>query len=78
MVNGIGTIYPCGLNKGFSSMFCEDSRVQHETAEEGQKTYRPKRCEYNNEHDDNILNILRDKILSHFISEFFTNKASDV
>ena len=34
MVNGIRTIHSQGLNKSFSSKFCLDSRVQHETTEE--------------------------------------------
>ena len=47
MVNRIGTIYPGGLNKGFSSKFCVGSRVRYQTPEEGRSTYQPKRCEYN-------------------------------
>ena len=31
MVNGIITIYPNELNKGYSSKFCEGSQVQPET-----------------------------------------------
>ena len=37
MVYRIGAVLPCGLNKEFSSRFCVDSRVWHETPEEGQK-----------------------------------------
>ena len=55
MVNKIGTVYPGGLNNGFSSRF---SRVQHEIPEEGRQIYRLKRCEYNNEFMVNRLNIL--------------------
>ena len=36
-------------------------RVRHETAEEDQRTYRPKRYVYNNEVEDKSPNILRDK-----------------
>ena len=43
MVNGIKTIYPRGLNKGFGSNFCVGSQVWHESPEEGRKTYQPKR-----------------------------------
>ena len=37
------------LNKGFNSRLCVISRVLHEIHEEGQRTHRPKRCEYNDE-----------------------------
>ena len=60
MVNGIGTIYPSGLNKGFGSRFCVGTRVRHETPEEVRRTYEPKRCEYNNDDEDNSPNILRE------------------
>ena len=52
MVNEIKTIYSRGLNKGFSSRFGESSRVRHDTPEEGQRTYRPKR---KNKDGDRIL-----------------------
>ena len=61
MVNGITTINPCGLNKEFSSRFCLDSRVRHETPEEGRRTYRPEHCEYNIEDEVYSQNILSDK-----------------
>ena len=48
-----------GLYKGFSSRFCVGSQVRHETPDEGQRTYRPKRYEY--EDEDNSLNILNNK-----------------
>ena len=35
MVNEIKTVYPHGLNKGFSLKFCVGSQVQHETPKEG-------------------------------------------
>ena len=57
MVNGIRIIYPCGLNKGFDSKFGVGFR---ETPGEGRWTNRPKRFEYNNEDDDNHVNILID------------------
>ena len=44
-----------------SSRFCVGSRVRDETPEEGLLTYRPKRCEYNNEDEVNNPNILSDK-----------------
>ena len=59
MVNGIGTIYLYGLNKEFSSMFRIGSQVRHKSPEEGQRTPRPKRYEYNDEH--NSPNALNDK-----------------
>ena len=58
MVNRIGTVYPCGSNKGLSLKFCVDSRAQHETPEEGQRIYRPKHCDYNNKDEVNGPNIL--------------------
>ena len=47
MANGIRTGEPHGFNKGRSSKFREGSRVR-QTPEEGQMTYRLKRCENNN------------------------------
>ena len=57
MVNRIGTVYTCGSNKEFSLRFSGDSRVQHETPEEVQRTYWLKCC-YNNKDEVNSLNIL--------------------
>ena len=54
-------VCPAGLNKGPGWKFCVDSRVRHETPEEGRRTYRLKHCEYNNEDKKNSLNILSDK-----------------
>ena len=45
MINRIGTIYPCGSNKGFSSRFYVDCWVGHETPDEVLRTYRPKHSE---------------------------------
>ena len=56
MIKIIRTIYSRVLDKGLSSMFCVGFRVTYKTPEEGWRTYRPKRCEYNNE--DKSLNIL--------------------
>ena len=50
-------MYPAG----FSSMFCVSSRIRHETPEEGRMRYRPKRCQYNNEDEDDSPNIPSDK-----------------
>ena len=60
MSNGIKTGDPRGFNKGRSSKFREGSRVR-QTAEEGRKTYRPKRCENNNKDEDNCPKTLNDK-----------------
>ena len=62
------TIYPGGLNKGFSLRFCIGSRVRNETPEEGRRTYRPERLEHNTKDEDNYLNTLNDKIFSSFIT----------
>ena len=43
-------------------MLCEGSRVQHETPEEGRKTYLPKRCKYNNKYEVNSSKILSDDV----------------
>ena len=62
MDNRIGTVYSCGSNKGFSLRFCVDSWVQYEILEGGQRTYRLKYCDYNNNKDEiNSLNILSNK-----------------
>ena len=52
----IGTVYPFGSNKGFSSIFCVKSRVWYEAPEEGQRIYWPKSYEYNNK--DEMIRIL--------------------
>ena len=57
MVNRIETVYPSGPNKGFSSRFCVRSQVRHETSEESRRTYRSKRCEYNNKNKVNSPDI---------------------
>ena len=49
---------PCSSNKGFSSRLCVDCRHRHETPEEGRRTYRSKRCEYNIKDKINSPNIL--------------------
>ena len=48
MVYGIRASDSRGLNKGRGSKFRGGSRIRHEISEEGQRIYRPKRCEYNN------------------------------
>ena len=50
------TVYRHGWNKGYSSRFCVGSQVRHEAPEESQKIYRPKRCQYNNEDENNCKN----------------------
>ena len=60
MANGIRTSDPRELNKGCGLKFHVDSRVRH-TPEEGQRTYRPKRCEYNNKDEDDIPKALNNK-----------------
>ena len=52
MVNGIRTGDSRGFNKGRSSKFRVGSRVR-QTAEEGRRTYRPKRWGNNNKDEDN-------------------------
>ena len=47
-----------GSDKGFSSWFCADSWVRHETPEEGRRTYQPNRCDYNDKDEVNSPNIL--------------------
>ena len=49
-----------GFNKGCSSKFHIGYRVR-QTPEEGQRTYRPKRCGNNNEDEDNSPETLNDK-----------------
>ena len=72
MVNRIETVYSCGSNKGFSSSFC----VQHETPEEGQRTYWPKHCDYNNKDEVNSQNILSNNnisLMENFLKKFYIN-----
>ena len=59
MANGIRTGNTRGFYKGRSSKFCVGSQVQ-QTPEEGQRTYRPKYGN-NNEDEDNSLKTLNDK-----------------
>ena len=59
MANGIRTGDLRRLNKGRISEFREDSRVR-QTPEEGQKTYRPKRCGNINKDEDNSPKTLND------------------
>ena len=61
MVNGIRIGEPRGLNKGRGSKFRVMSRVRQETPKEGRRTYRLKRCEYNNKDEDNSPKTLNDK-----------------
>ena len=60
MANGIRTEDPRRFNKGRSSKFREGSRFR-QTPEEGQRTYRPKRCGNNNKDEDNSPKTLTDK-----------------
>ena len=60
MANGIRTDNPHGFNKGRSSKFREGSRVR-QTPEEGQRTYRPKRCGNDNKAEDNSPKTHNDK-----------------
>ena len=60
MANEIRTGDPRGFNKGRSSKFHEGSRVR-QTPEEGQRTYRSKRCGNNNKDKDNSPKNLNDK-----------------
>ena len=66
MANGIRTGDPYGFNKGRSSKFREGSRVR-QTPEEGQRTYRPKRCGNNNKVEDNSPKTLNDIYISKVI-----------
>ena len=61
MVNGIRTMYPRGLNKGFAPKFYVGSRVRHETTEECRMTYRSRRYEYNNKDKNNSPNTLNNR-----------------
>ena len=53
MAEGIRGVKLRELNKGHGSKFCVGSRLRKVTPEEGWKTHRPKRCDYNNKHEDN-------------------------
>ena len=62
MANGIRIDEPREFNKERRSKFREGSRVR-QTPEEGQRTYRLKRCGNNNKDDDNSPKTLNDKII---------------
>ena len=65
MVNGIRTSEPRRSNKGRGWKFHVGSRVR-QTPEEGRRTYRPKRCKYNNKDEYSSPKTLNDK--NHQIS----------
>ena len=74
MVNGIRTGDPCGFNKGRSSKFRVGSRVRQKP-EEGWRTYRPKRCENNNDDENNSPKNFNDKnqqnVFVNYISDIY-------
>ena len=57
---------PAGLNKGHGSKSHVGSQVWQETPEEGQRTYRPKHCEYNTKDEDNSPKTLNERNRSVF------------
>ena len=57
MVNGLRASDTCGLNKGWGSKFCVNSRIQQKTPEEGRKIMN----EYDNKYKDNSPKTLNDK-----------------
>ena len=69
MANGIRTGDPHGFNKGRTSEFREGSQVRH-TPEEGRRTYRPKRCGYNNNDEDKSPKTLNDKSQLFYFKPF--------
>ena len=63
MFNGIRIMFHRRLNKGFSSIFCEGSRVREdgcrqEIPKEGWRAHRLKGCQYSNKDEDNSPNTL--------------------
>ena len=69
MANGIRTGDPRGFNKGRSSKFREDSRVE-QTPEEGRRTYRSKRCGNNNKDEGNSPKNLNGKNLQICMAQY--------
>ena len=61
MGNGIKTIYPCRLKKGFNSNFRVGSRIGQETPEETRRMNRPKRLKYDYKDKDNSPNSVNGK-----------------
>ena len=59
----LATVNPGGSNKWFSSRFCVNSSVWHETPEEGWSTCQLKR-DYNNKDEINTPNILSNQASS--------------
>ena len=70
LVNRIKVSDPHGSNKGHSLKFQVSSQVCQETTEEGQRTYQPKHCEYNNKGEENNPKTQNDKNVLCF---FFTH-----
>ena len=66
MANGIRTGDHRGFNKGRSSKFWEGSQVW----QEGQRTYRPKRCGNTNKDEENSPKTLNDKNLYYADCKF--------
>ena len=64
MANGIRADNSRRVNKGRSSKFCKGSRVR-QTPEEGQMTYRPKRC--GNKDEDDSPKTYNDKKKRDFV-----------
>ena len=60
MINGIRASNYVGLNNECGSKFRVGCWVR-QALEEGWRTYRPKRCEYNKKHKNNSPNTLNDK-----------------
>ena len=60
MVNIIRASDPHRLNKGRGLKFRVGCRIQQEAPEKDQRTYQPKRCEYNNKDEDNSSKTLND------------------
>ena len=77
MVNGIGTSDPCGLDKERSSKFRVGSQVR-QTHEEGRRTYRPKRWEYNNKDENNSPKTLNYKNQRASSQKFWQQLTSNV
>ena len=61
MVNGIRTVYPRGLNKGFAQKFRVGYQIQQEISEEVWWAHQTKHCEYNDKDENNCPNILNNK-----------------
>ena len=73
MINGIRTIYTCGLNKGFFSKYRVGSQVYQETTEEGRNIDNSKPNALNNIYYQSSSQILTNSTCYMFSCKYALN-----